>query len=302
MKQIIGGDAAIARQSARHKLFVEGATDEEIDPSVLREFLTRNGLSQIEVVATGGCSNIRNAADALLREHPTYYFLTDRDAQDDDRVEASWADFPDITKKNLIIWRKRELENYFIDPDYIKNSKWLKPKVTEAKLRAAILKEAQLRLYMDAANLVLMELNEEVSAHFGKHFADVAKFKTEAEALTVLTSYDQISNKLTAVQANLTQSYIEGRFRHYVAELSGGQIPLQYGTGTWLNRMSGKEIFSSIINSCFVVEDANGNPVTGKKKATEVAKDLLRRPKDEQPSDFVTLLGLLEARVRTNPV
>jgi hypothetical protein len=301
MKQIIGGDAAIARQSARHKLFVEGATDEEIDPTVLREFLTRNGLSQIEVVATGGCSNIRNAADALLREHPTYYFLTDRDAQDDDRVEESWANFPDLTKKNLLIWRKRELENYFIDPDYIKNSKWLKPKVTEAKLRAAILKEAQLRLYMDAVNLVLLELREKVCAPFPKHFADVSRFRTETAAMSILTAYDQITDKLSDVQRTLEQSVIEASFHRYVTELSGGQIPLQYGPGTWLNRMSGKEIFSAIINSCFAVQDAQGNPVTGKKKATEVAKDLLRRPKDEQPSDFVTLLGLLETRVRTNP-
>lgn len=301
MKQIIGGDAAIARQSARHKLFVEGASDEEIDPSVLREFFTRNGLSQIEVVATGSCSNIRNAADALLREHPTYYFLTDRDAQSHDRVEASWADFPDVTKKNLLIWRKRELENYFIDPDYIKNSSWLKPKVAEAKLRTAILKEAQLRLYMDAANLVLMELNEAVCAHFAEHFADVSKFTTETAALGVLTSYDQVALKLTEVQSTLDQSVIEASFRRYVAELSGGRIPLQFGSGTWLNRMSGKEIFRSIINSCFVVEDANGDPLTGKKKATEVAKELLRLPLSMQPPDFAQLIGLMTARVATSP-
>jgi hypothetical protein len=301
MKQIIGGDAAIARQSARHKLFVEGANDEEIDPSVLREFLTRNGLSQIEVVATGGCSNIRNAADALLREHPTYYFLTDRDAQDDARVEASWADFPDITKKNLIIWRKRELENYFIDPDYVKNSKWLKPKVTEAKLRAVILKEAQLRLYMDAVNLVLMELNDEVCAHFAEHFADVSKFRTETAALGVLTSYDQVADKLTKVQSALEQSVITASFHRYVAELSGGQIPLRYGSGTWLSRMSGKEIFRSVINSCFEVKDANGTPVIGKKKATEVAKDLLRLPLSDQPGDFAQLINLMTARVAVSP-
>lgn len=301
MKQVIGGDAAIARQSARHKLFVEGATDEEIDPSVLRELLTRNGLSQIEIVATGGCSNIRNAADALLREHPTYYFLTDRDAQDDERVEASWASFPDIKKRNLLIWRKRELENYFIDPDYVKKSNWLKPKITEATLRAAILKEAQYRLYMDAANLVLMELNEIVCAHFAEHFADVSKFRTEAAALSVLTSFDQIACKLASVQHTLEQSVIEATFRRYVAELSGGQIPLQYGSGTWLNRMSGKEIFRSIISSCFLVEDASGDPVTGKKKATEVAKDLLRQDLNEQPNDFIQLINLMNARVTSAP-
>jgi hypothetical protein len=298
MKQVIGGDAAIARQSARHKLFVEGSTDEEIDPAVIREFLTRNGLAQIEVVATGGSSNIRNAADALLREHPTYYFLTDRDAQDDARVEESWRNFPDLTKKNLLIWRKRELENYFIDPDYIKKSRWLKSNVSHQSLSNIILKEARRRLFMDAANLVLIELNAGVCAHFAKHFGEVAQFKTETRALTILTSYYQIADKLSEVKAQLEQGNIEAIFRRYVAELSGGQIPLQYGTGAWLERMSGKEIFNCIINTCFSVKDADGHEVTHKRKATEVAKDLLRQPIDEQPSDFVALLGLLQTRMQ----
>lgn len=295
MKQLIGADAAVARQSARHKLFVEGDEHEQIDPIVLRELLTRNGLAQVEIVPTGGCSNVRTAAQALIREHPTYYFLTDRDDQDAAVVADAWAKFPDEKSFNLLIWRKRELENYFIEPTYIEKSSFLKS--TPAKLRATILKEARSRVYMDAANLVLMKLNREVCSHFAAHFKDVSKFKSEPEALAKLLSLPELPAKLTSVQHSLEHAELTAAYNGFIAEMSGGKLPLEFGVGSWLERMSGKEIFRAIANVCFEVKDSDGNLLHGKEQHGAIAKELLRLPLAEQPSDFVDLTALVAKRV-----
>lgn len=112
MKARTGGDASSVLQSAQHRVFVEGSNDEEIDPVVIRELLRANGLAQLDVKPMGHCDNVRSAAQALIRHHPTYYFLIDRDDQDQPTVDRSWSDFPNPETHNIIIWRKRELENY----------------------------------------------------------------------------------------------------------------------------------------------------------------------------------------------
>ena len=45
MKLQLGVDATQALQSAKHKIFVEGSADEEIDPIVIGELLRVNGLT-----------------------------------------------------------------------------------------------------------------------------------------------------------------------------------------------------------------------------------------------------------------
>ncbi len=109
MKTRIGGDASSVLQSAKHTVFVEGSNDEEIDPVVIRELLRINDLAQIDVKPMGHCYNVRSAVQALIRHHPSYYFLIDRDDQEEDAAERSWSDFPNPDTHNVIIWRKREL-------------------------------------------------------------------------------------------------------------------------------------------------------------------------------------------------
>ncbi len=96
------------RQSARHTLFVEGRSPDSIDPIVLQELF--KGLS-VRVEPLGPSYHIKSAAEALYRQHPDYYFLIDRDHYYDDFVEKCWRNFPDPDTNNLLVWRKRELEN-----------------------------------------------------------------------------------------------------------------------------------------------------------------------------------------------
>lgn len=103
-----GVDAEEVRQAARHTLFVEGSSDEAIDPQVLDKLL---GDVTIQIKTLGPSSHIRSVAEALHKHHPYYYFLIDRDHHNDIEVERCWERFPDISTCNLLIWRRRELEN-----------------------------------------------------------------------------------------------------------------------------------------------------------------------------------------------
>src|SRR5260370_2335149 len=97
------------RRAAAHTLFVEGSSDETIDPEVLRLLLKDMPL---RIKAMGPSSHIRSVAEALHRHHPDYYFLVDRDHHDLHTVEECWQNFPLTTTNNLLIWRRRELEKY----------------------------------------------------------------------------------------------------------------------------------------------------------------------------------------------
>jgi hypothetical protein len=297
MKLQRGGDATRVLQSAQHKVFVEGSHDEEIDPIVISELLKRNGLTQVEVRPMGGCDNVRSTAQALIRHHPSYYFLIDRDDQDQDTVEHSWANFPNPETHNMLIWRKRELENYFIDPDYIENSSFLR--VTGENLRQRVIDECNRRIFLDAANLTLRKLHREVRRPFAKDFCDPEQFRSEADGMRQLKELAKLEEKQESVADLFAKDAVRGIYSDFVRDLSGGTLPLQYGSGTWLERMSGKEIFRCIAGLCFQVKAANGKFLQGKEQNEQIAKELLELPLDQQPADFQQLFNLLKARVES---
>jgi hypothetical protein len=102
---------------AEHTLFVEGSGSDPLDEDILKSYLQGIKRFSIEIKSLGGNSEIKSAASALHAHHKNYYFVIDRDYYNDNEVEKTWLNFPDETKNNLLIWRKRELENYFISPD-----------------------------------------------------------------------------------------------------------------------------------------------------------------------------------------
>lgn len=290
-----GGDATRVLQNARHTLFVEGKDNQEIDAVVIQELLNANGLTAIEVQTMGSCDNVRSAAQALIAAHPSYYFLIDRDDQDQASVDSSWIKFPDPTAYNKLIWRKRELENYFIAPAYLSQSQFLKP---DADVKQRILTECNRRLFLDSANLTLYALSRELRKPLAiRHFANPDLFKNECDGLSQLGQLSQFAAKTTELAANLTESRINGIYSDFVQALSGGVFPLQYGTGTWLERMSGKEVFRVIANECFQVKDAAGIVLTGKAQNKQIAKQLAKLPLAQQPTDFQELVALLNRRL-----
>lgn len=296
MKLQRGVDATRVLQSAKHKVFVEGSADEQIDPTVINELLKVNGLTQIEVRPMGGCDNVRSAAQALIRDHPSYYFLIDRDDQEDEVVEHSWDNFPNPDTHNMLIWRKRELENYFVDPDYIEKSSFLR--VTGDEIRKRIIDECNRRIFLDAANLTLAALKRNIRRNeFPSDFTDPEHFHTEADGARKLEESPELDDQRGYLVDQMKKDLARATYSSFVVELSGAILPLQYGSGTWLERMSGKEVFRCIAGPCFRVKAADGTYLQGAVQHREIAKGLLALPFDEQPRDFQLLFELLKARV-----
>lgn len=295
MKVQQGGNVDRILQSAQHKLFVEGDSDEAIDPVVVGELLKNNGLSQVEVRSMGACDHVRSAAQALIRHHPAYYFLIDRDDQDQATIDNYWRNFPDPATHNLLIWRKRELENYFIDPNYLEKSPWLS--VGKAELKQRILEQCNQRLFIDAANLTLLKLHRQLQRPLGQLFSNPGEFSSKEAGARQLEVLPQLDTKRQDVANGLRGAVVESCYEEFIGELSGGSIPLCYGAGSWLERLSGKEIFRSIAGPCFKVTAANGSVLQGKEQHKQIAKSLLTQALAEQPEDFQQLFHLMEQRV-----
>jgi hypothetical protein len=295
MKLQRGINATQVNQNARHKLFVEGKDNQEIDPIIIKELLDNNNLTAVGVSTMGACDNVRSAAQALIKEYPSYYFLIDRDDQNQENIDKSWQDFPNPDKYNMLIWHKRELENYFIDPDYINQSIYLKPGID---IQKSILDECNLRLFLDAANLTLYSISRELRRPLPiPHFKNPAEFKDKDAGILKLDGLSAMSEKQASVATVLEQDTVKNRYSEFIEELSGGIIPLRYDLGSWLERMSGKEIFRVLANQCFEVKDLEGNLVKGKEQNKIIAKELVKLPIQEQPQDFQNLVKLLHNKV-----
>jgi len=296
MKVESGVNATQVNQNAQHKLFVEGNDNQKIDPIVIKELLDNNNLGAVGVRTMGACDNVRSAAQALIKEYPSYYFLIDRDDQDQQTVDKSWQSFPNLAEYNMLIWHKRELENYFIDPDYIEKSLFLKPAIN---IRNHILDECNRRIFLDAANLTLYSIQRELRKPLPvQHFKNPDEFKDQnAGTLKLEGLAEAMDDRKVSVATVLEKDAVNQRYIEFIKELSGGILPLQYGSGSWLERMSGKEIFGVIANHCFEVTDSQGKLVTGKEKNKIIAKGLVKLPLEQQPADFQKLVSLLQNKV-----
>jgi len=276
-----------------HRLFVEGSDPEGLDPTVLREVLRD---LPIRVEALGPSFHVESAARALHHSHPKYYFLIDRDHLGRSAVEARWREFPDPNHDNLLIWRWRELENYFLDPAYLGKSPYLT--CTQQQLERQILSAAGRRLYFDAANLVIVQLREELKTNWIRQFASTRGFSTQKAALQKLLSRPEFSSKARSVSQKLRSDRIEGRFKKVVGAMLDGEPRPQLGRGRWLQMVRGKKMLPAVISKCFRVKDQQGKSLQGKVRVREVVRNLLARPLSDQPGDFQQLHGLLSRQVR----
>lgn len=282
-------------QNAKHTLFVEGKTNQAFDPIVMKELLSNNNLGRITVQAIGHCDNVRSAAQALMSHHPSYYFLIDRDDNDDLTVEKSWNSFPDLSQHNLLIWKKRELENYFIEPTYLANSSFLKTNLDDLEKR--ILAECNQRIFIDAANFTILHLHRKVKRNFCEQFSNLDKFKSQQDGEQALEQLTEIESKKNELNEILIIDSVKQIYFEFLQKLSGGTLPLQYDCGTWLEELSGKEIMNNIMNQCFRVQNGQGKYLQGEERTKQVVKQLLKLDLNKQPSDFQNLVALLKTRI-----
>lgn len=283
------------RQTAEYVLFVEGDDDQSFDPTVLRTFFQANGLWKLRVRPLRGCFHVRAAAEALHPGHPTYYFLIDRDHNDEATVEQLWKDFPNPAKCNLLMWRRKEIESYFIIPEYLAKSRWCTKSADE--ITQTLVKEARRRIWLDLANHVIVSIREDLKQSWIKAFDSESGFETYDKALEQLKGRSEFTKKKKADARTLGSAHIEDRLERARKLFLGGD-KLEAGRGHWMERMNGKHLFRHIIPPCFEVRDNENRKLGGKEKEVAVVKDLLGIRLSEQPRDFQELHRLITAAMR----
>lgn len=279
-----------------HVLYVEGNED-SLDVEVLREFLG----NVLWVRPLGPASSLRSVAESLYPTHPRYYFLIDRDHHlTDESIDNYWRNFPDPNTNNLLVWRRKELENYFLEPALLLQSRYCMDEFKAEngkKLQEKIIASAQERLYLDAANYVIVSLREEIKKNRMTMFSNPADFAGEQSALEKLTQAPELLALGSRVAGLTTKQEIERRFKDCLAKMRGGRPSLEFGVGDWLQMISGKHLYRALIGPCFQVVDTEGKLIQGEAAINAVARDLLRTGQN-LPNDLIELKRLIQERVQ----
>lgn len=273
-------------------LFVEGASPRSLDPVVLSELLEE---AIIAVLPLGASYHVKSAADALHKENPNYFFLIDRDHYDEKAVNKSWKDFLNPDKGNILVWKRRELENYFLIPEYLLLSEYLNK--SEKELKRQIVKIASQRIYLDAANIVITSIREELKKNWIELPENAVGFKTKHEALATLLAMPAFTKKKKSVAEQLDGKSLTKKYEETIEMLFGGATSLQFGCGLWLENVRGKHILPTLINNCFKVVDDTGETLQGNEKLKRVVVELLRKPLVKQPEDFQELCAVISKRI-----
>ncbi len=276
------------RFDGQHVLFVEGNDANALDPTVLKELFD----SPFQIEPLGASFSVKSVAEALHPHHPTYYFLIDRDHHKIDFINHCWRNFPDPDTHNLLIWRRREIENYFLEPDYLVQSKFCK--VEEGDLEQQILQFANKRLFLDAANHVVISIREELKRNWIEKFSNPNEFSSKEMALKKLKRANEFEQHRTNVENKISVEEVERRFYECLEAMTQGQEQLAFGRGNWMDMVQGKSVLAQVINSGSFQVAAD---IQGREKLKEVVKDLLRQAEDVQPADFVELKRLITRRI-----
>ena len=280
------------RLQGQHVLFVEGRDKDSVDPKVLNALFSGG----LRIEPLGPSFSVRSVAEALHPHHPTYYFLIDRDHHEHDFVEGCWKNFPDPDTDNLLVWRRREIENYFLEPQYLVQSKYCR--VSEERLGERILHFTNQRLFLDIANHVVISIREELKRNWIEKFKNPDDFPTRDDALLKLKQANAFDQHRTNVHNKVSAEEVERRFMDFLVRMTGGQDEIAFGVGEWLYLIQGKKVLAQVVHSeCFQVATTDGNTLMGREKLNEVVKDLLLKDAAVQPDDFMALKELIDKRV-----
>ena len=293
----VEGEPENVLEDAKHTLFVEGENDESFDVKVLEELFD----FQITVKPLGPSYSLKSVATALHPHHPDYYFLIDRDPHhSDEEVAKCWSNFPDPFSHNLLIWRRREIENYFLDPSYLMHSSFCR--TDEAGLAKKLLQLANQRLYLDAANHVIVAIREAQKHDWIKLFTEPKDFTSAGFALEKLKNRSEFSQRLANVETSVSIGELERLLNGFLQQMTGGQDKLTLSHGKWIDMIQGKAVLAQMVNSsAFAVKTNAGESLRGPQKTREIVRDLLRQGAQiEQPKDFLELKTLVLKRIQAS--
>jgi hypothetical protein len=280
--------------NSQHVLFVEGKDENSIDPAVLNELFDRS----LHIETLGPSFSVKSVAEALHSYHPTYYFLIDRDHYDNNFIDRCWNNFPNPSTHNLLIWRCREIENYFLEPSYLFESKFRSSRCSLDKLKRKILQFANNRMFIDAANYAVTSIREELKGNWIDIFKNPDDFKTKESALQKLLDASEFDQHRTNVEQKVSNQWVERCFHEFLSKMTGGSDQLSFDAGQWMEMVHGKQVLAQVINSdCFKVKANDGTVLQGREKINEIVIDLLKKDISIQPADFVTLKNLIHTKI-----
>ncbi|MDI9349709.1 MAG: hypothetical protein QM537_06875 [Candidatus Symbiobacter sp.] len=254
-----------------HKVYVEGV----FDALIVREILKKINFLH-PVYHLGGSKIVKGVSNVLLKNHNNCHFIIDRDHHEDNEVNQSWENFTGIDG-GVIIWKKREIENYFLDAHYLCNAIGLKPKQTTDSVHKKICTLAEQSFYMMAANKTIQEFR---SLYFGtlkvhSEFSDYIKFKSKESSL------DEIINTAKEMKENINLSTINSydfEF-NFLENYTYIKCDFPKKNGVWLDRIYAKNVLSQLGNQIFY-NDQDKN---------KIFSDLISRVVTEEPEDFINL-------------
>lgn len=274
-----GGDEPVAQPT----LFVEASNRDSLDVELFRRILKE---PKIRIEPLGPSHEIRAAARALQDFHPNYYFLVDRDHHDDEFVEQTWEEFPDPGYANLLMWHRREFENYFLDLEVLETSSFVREGVN---LRERICRRAGERLFLDVVRHVLIEFREELKAEWFELPTDPGQFRSREAALRALRGFDELEEKADQFEDAVEFEALEERFHSTLERMCGESKEPTIGEGDWLRLQKGSKILQKVVNECFNVPGS-----CSKSKSS-------RRVDPGRQIGVIRSLGAHRLRAATNP-
>jgi len=224
------------------------------------------------------------------------------------------------TKDRLITWPKREMENYFLDANFLVQLPKYILNASKDMIEEKILEICQKRFFGDVAEYVMKSLRMEMRIVWDNLGSDITKCLTREDALNALFNLGNDSQGLlkqysknhlnkTSLQEILDrdldawktiqtrtnqlteQPEIEHRFNYYQKLMAGGLTDrLVLGKGEWLNMTDGKKVLNELVNNTgFFLNNVTVN---------DVAKQLLREPGVNLPDDFINLRNTIIQRTK----
>ncbi|KKZ13754.1 MAG: hypothetical protein TQ37_03480 [Candidatus Synechococcus spongiarum 15L] len=170
--------------------------------------------------------------------------------------------------------------------------------VSKTKLETALVRLAQERVFLDVANLVISSIRADQKTNWVQNFTNPADFVSREAAVEQLISQEAFVRRREQASEMLSQGELTERFDKRLALMTGGQETLTYGTGRWIEMISGKKVLPQLLNSGgFKVKDANGQRLTSEEMEKEIVKELAVKNVDSRPRDLGTLQQLIQNRV-----
>ena len=235
-------------------VFSEGR-DSSIDKIVLESLLS-DLPKPPKICPLGTSFHLKSASDAfkysvsddLNNYTQNWCFIIDRDHHTYDDINKEWNNLKKGKAPKLLYWRKKEIENYLLDPSLLKKSDLLIDYTIE-DLKHKIVKYANRYLYMFAVNQVIIQVREELKGCWIKLYKDFGQFKNFEDSIKQLTKNKCFEKHLNRHGELITIESLKQNVIKALIDYTGNeQYCIEWGKGTWQDLMPGHELLYGVLS------------------------------------------------------